>query len=245
MAPGQIRIGTSGWVYGDWPGRFYPETLPQRRWLEFYAQHFDTVEVNSTFYHLPREATIQGWRARTPEGFLFAVKGSRFITHHQRLQGVEEPLERLLSLLQGFGEKLGPVLFQFPPSFHADRERLEAFLRLWPSHLRLTLEFRHPTWFCEDIYGLLRDFNAALCISDGPRFPKAFVRTADFVYTRLHGAVRLYVSRYSEEELRWWAEQLLALTEGGGCDLFVYFDNDVNAHAVENARTLRELLRSL
>ncbi|HIE53432.1 MAG TPA: DUF72 domain-containing protein [Armatimonadetes bacterium] len=237
----EVRIGTSGWSYKDWRGRFYPADLPSAKWLEHYAQHFDTVEVNSTFYHLPREATVANWRRRTPEGFLFAVKASRFITHKQRLQEPATSLERFLDRMRHFGEKCGPLLFQLPPNFPADGERLASFLAAWEAGWLITFEFRHPSWFCEEVYDLLRAHNAALCIADTPSYPQAFVRTANFVYLRLHGAEKLYVSRYTEAQLEEWAGRIRGwLAEGA--DVYVYFDNDYQAHAVVNAQELRERL---
>lgn len=236
---GRLRVGTSGWTYRHWQGPFYPPGLPARRWLEFYAREFDTVELNSPFYRIPPRSTFESWRRRTPEGFLFAVKASRQITHVRRLREPQRELEWFLSSARGLGEKLGPVLFQLPPGMRADPELLAQFLRTLPPG-RYVLEFRHASWFCEEVYALLRDHNVALCISDSPRWPCPRVITADFLYVRLHGHERLYASRYGPEELRAWAELVREHLPRG--DAFVYFDNDYAAHAVFNARELRQLL---
>lgn len=236
-----IRIGTSGWMYDDWRGSFYPEGLKRARWLDFYGRHFDTVEVNATFYRLPSRESFEDWARLTPPGFLFAVKASRFITHVKRLREPEEPIRRLFAAAEGLGEKLGPVLFQLPPRFPADPERLAYFLSALPSGQRAAFEFRDPSWLSEPIYALLRRHDAAFCIADAPEFPRAEEITASYLYLRLHGRTQLYASEYSEEELRDYAAKLRAWTAPGR-DAYVYFDNDVAARAVRNADTLRDLL---
>ena len=236
-----IRIGTSGWVYQDWKGVLYPDDLPQRLWLERYAENFGTVEINASFYHLPKRATFEGWRRRTPPGFVFAVKANRYITHRLKLADVEEPWQRFLEAARGLGRKLGVALLQFPPRWHADPQRLAAFLRLVPRGLRCAFEFRDPSWFCDEIYALLRKRGAALCRSSSPSFPDADVVTAPFFYVRFHGGSSLYSSNYSDQELAVWAEALKAY-RAQGLDAYAYFNNDVSGYAVRNARRLRELV---
>jgi len=246
-----IRVGTSGWSYPHWRGLFYPENLPSGKWLEYYAEHFDTVELNNTFYHLPRPATFANWHQRTPENFLFSVKGSRFISHILKLNGAREsclpagrPLQNLLKNARELKEKLGPVLFQLPPNFSGDRERLEKFLKILPKGQRFAFEFRHPSWFGAEVYHLLEKSGSALVISDTPQYPLVFEVTADFVYVRLHGHQQLYASKYSSDELKQWAAKIKNWQKDG-LDVFVYFDNDANAHAIQNAKELKTLVNSL
>jgi uncharacterized protein YecE (DUF72 family) len=241
-------IGTSGWNYPDWRGVFYPAALSTRHYLEFYAREFPTAEINYSFYHLPKPATYANWAAQVPSGFLFAVKASRLITHTKRLSGVSDAWQIFVSHAQALGAHLGPFLLQFPSTFRRDQERLAAFLeQAAPSRgpdgrpLRLVFEFRHESWFVEATYRLLEQHGATLCLADSPAYPRRDVRTADFVYLRFHGRPRLYVSSYSEAELASQAQQITRyLAEG--LDVFVYFNNTVKGHAIENARMLRRLV---
>lgn len=237
----KVWIGTSGWRYEHWRGRFYPEGLSPRRWLEHYARYFDTVELNSPFYRIPKRSAFQRWRQRTPQGFLFAVKASRLITHKRRLQGAEGELRWFLSEAEGLGDKLGPVLFQLPPSLKAELGLLEAFLQGLPPG-RYAFEFRHPSWFTEEVYEVLKGRDAALCVADSPRFPCVKRVTASFLYLRLHGSRRLYASSYTREELEQWASFIGQGFELGAEEAFCYFDNDYEAYAVRNALELKEIL---
>jgi len=237
---GKVFVGTSGWVYPHWRGLFYPKDLPEREWLGFYAFQLDTVELNTSFYHLPKEKTFKGWYERTPDNFLFAVKGSRFITHMKKLNDCQEPLENLLRAAVNLKEKLGPIFFQFPPSFKADLKRLKEFIKLLPGEGRFAFEFRHPSWFTDEIYTALRSANCALIASDTPRYPYKEVQTTNFMYLRLHGHEQLYASRYSEKQLREYAKKIRNWRKEG--NVFVFFDNDFNANAVANAKELRKLL---
>ncbi len=238
-----IHIGTSGWNYQHWRDVFYPRGLPSRVWLEHYASEFETVEVNATFYRLLPASTFEGWRARTPEGFLFAIKAPRTITHRKRLADCEEELAAFLARARLLGDRLGPLLFQLPPNWGCDPERLSAFLRHLSGGPRCAFEFRSESWHCEAVYCLLREADAALVRVSAPRFPDADVRTADFQYVRMHGKPRLYVSKYSDAELARWAGEITAWA-GAGQEVFVYFNNDAHGHAVEDARQLRRLLES-
>lgn len=196
-----LLIGTSGWTYSSWNGVFYPEDLPSRHYLEFYSRKFATTEVNYSFYHLPRPSTYEKWSAQVPEHFIFALKASRFITHINRLAGVKEAWTTFVQNALALGPHLGPVLLQFPPSFRCDQPRLATFLRsaqrpaATSDPLRLVFEFRHESWFAEEIYALLRKHNAALCIADSPRYPRRDDVTADFVYFRFHGRTDLFASK--------------------------------------------------
>ncbi len=238
----RARVGTSGWAYGNWRGPFYPPKLRQGAWLSFYARFLDTVEVNASFYRLPREDTIRGWVERSPAGFLFAVKAWRAVTHYRRLSDCAELLDQVYARAELFGDRLGPILFQLPPRFPVDLPRLRDFLALLRPGHRHAFEFRDPSWHTEEVYALLQRHDCAFVPFDlaglsGPR-----VATASFVYVRLHGHERRYRGRYSREQLEDWAGWLSEQLEAGR-DAFVYFDNtDEEAHAVVNARELRALL---
>ncbi|MCS6951314.1 MAG: DUF72 domain-containing protein [Bryobacteraceae bacterium] len=247
MAQGALRVGTSGWNYGDWKGVFYPESLKSAEYLTHYARHFDTTEINYTFYHLPRPSTYEKWASQTPEGFLFAVKASRVITHVKRLSEVAEAWQKFLESALRLGPKLGPVLLQLPPSMRADKTRLEAFLRHVCSspakqEVLLAFEFRHATWFDPEICELLQRYGATLVIAHSERYPQApATPTAPFVYLRFHGPGALFASKYPEEQLQEWAERIRRW-RAEGRTVFAYFNNDYHGYAIENARRLRELI---
>ncbi len=234
-----IRIGTSGWTYGHWQGVFYPDEWPKSRWLEYYCKHFDTVELNASFYRLPHRTTFENWKARTPEHFLWSVKGSKFITHTKKLEDPAEPLGRLYGVTAGLDEKRGVILFQLPPSLVFNAEVFRAFCESLDPQVRHALEIRHPSWITSQAFDMLSEFNIALCTADtARRYPYAEALTADFAYVRLHGSRKLYASEYSEEELRAWAEKLVTWNR----EAFVYFDNDAEGHGVNNAKRLKEIL---
>ncbi|MGB9723325.1 MAG: DUF72 domain-containing protein [Chloroflexia bacterium] len=245
MAAGTGRsfVGTSGWIYPHWRGVFYPPHLPQKAWFAHYAGHFDTVEINNTFYRLPGEAAFRNWQEQAPPGFLYALKVSRYITHMKKLQQVEEALDRFLERTRLLGDHLGPLLYQLPPGWHGAPERLEAFLRLLPGDLLHVFEFRHPSWFCAEIFALLERYGAALCLPNMPGLESPRRAVGPAVYVRMHGAVFLYASCYSREELEDWAGWL-STERRAGRDVYVYFNNDAFGYAVENARQLRELLET-
>jgi uncharacterized protein YecE (DUF72 family) len=237
-----VRIGCSGWVYGDWRGRLYPEGLPQRRWLARYAEAFDTVEVNSTFYRLASPKGVDTWVEQTPEGFLFSCKASRYLTHVRRLSDVRrgvgrfyEPLKRLAS-----AGKMGPTLWQLPESFKRDDERLERALRQLRRG-RHCFEFRHESWFTDDVYEILRRHGAALVIGDHPERPfQAHELTADWTFVRFHYGRRGRRGRYSERELEGWKRRIAAWRSRA--EVFAYFNNDWEGHAVDNAGWLKSRL---
>ena len=237
-------IGTSGWVYNHWRGLFYPEGLAQARWLEFYAKHFSTVELNNTFYHLPTERAFEAWRERSSPDFSYAVKVSRFITHLKKLRNVEGALEKFLSRAKLLEKKLGPLLYQLPPQMPRHDAILEAFLCLLPGGLRHVFEFRHDSWFDDKVFDLLRRYNSGFCIFDMPGLTTPLVATTDFAYIRFHGSSDLYSSCYSDEEMRQWAEMISEI----GRDLkavYIYFNNDAEAFAVRNAKTLARQLAAI
>jgi uncharacterized protein YecE (DUF72 family) len=240
---GVVRLGCSGWNYKHWrDGVFYPPRLPPRRWLEFYAQVFDTVEVNSTFYRLPRREAVANWVALSPPDFLFAVKMSRYVTHIKRLTEVPESIaifyERIEPLVRS--PKLGPVLWQLPGTFRRDDERLAATLAALPSG-RHCFEFRHESWFVPEVYELLRAHGAALVIGDDPRRPfQTRELTADWTFVRFHAGSRGERGNYAHDELEEWAGQVEEWRERA--DVYLYFNNDWEGFAIENGRWLKERL---
>ncbi len=234
-------VGTSGWHYNHWRGRFYRSGLPKSKWLEFYAQYFRTVEINASFYRLPTEKAFANWRDTAPVGFVFAVKASRLITHYRRLINVEDALTTFLGRARILGDKLGPILYQLPPGFHRNDERLDSFLSLLPQDLQHAVEFRHPSWLVDPVFDTLRKHNVALCVISMPDFDCPVMATADFSYVRLHGSQRKYTSCYSDEELSQWAGRMRHLARDSG-KVYAYFNNDAEAHAVHNALTLLQKL---
>jgi uncharacterized protein YecE (DUF72 family) len=232
-------IGTSGWHYPHWRGVFYPEKLPSRDWLDFYARHFDSVEINSSFYRLPTEQAVARWQRVTPDDFHFAAKGSRFISHMKKLSNINDSLVIFIDRLSGLGHKLGPVLFQTPPSWRKDMSRLAAFLSLLPRGREWVFEFRHSSWHCEETYRLLHDHQAAFCIYDLAGFTSPAMITTDFAYLRLHGPAAAYCGRYGEERLAPWVEWLAKQSKLR--QVYAYFDNDQAAYAAEDARLFRQL----
>jgi uncharacterized protein YecE (DUF72 family) len=233
-----IWVGTSGWQYADWRGRFYPHDVPAARWLEHYAERFPTVELNNSFYHLPSEDAFRSWRRRTPPGFVLAVKASRFITHVRRLREPRDPVRLLWSRARLLGDRLGPVLFQLPPTMHADVDRLAGVLRVLPPAMRAAFEFRHPSWNLPEVLDLLDGAGAALVLADRPGARIAPVVTGGWSYVRMHQG-RPADPGYAREKLRRWAARLAGLQAR---DTFVYFNNDTGGAAVRDARTLTALL---
>jgi uncharacterized protein YecE (DUF72 family) len=232
----KVYIGTSGWVYGHWKDVFYPRDLPSKDYLKYFSQHFKTAEVNYSFYHLPKTSTYEKWYSETPKNFIFSVKSSRFITHIKRLKGVKTAWKTFLNNASCLKEKLGPILFQFPPNFRADEEnikRLEKFLKMIKNKsLRFAFEFRHKSWRDEKIYNLLKKYNTAWV---------GGIVTADFVYIRMHGPESLYTSKYTKKELKDLAEKIKKWKKQG-LDIFVYFNNDAYGYAIKNAQELIKML---
>jgi uncharacterized protein YecE (DUF72 family) len=239
-----IRIGTSGWVYSGWRERFYPKGLPQRRWLEYYSQRFDTVELNATTYRLPKEPQIHVWCESVPANFIYTIKLSRLITHRRSLPGrVDEFIENYMHRAACFDAgKVAQVLVQFPPYLERDDQYLRRFLDKLPPDHRYAVEFRHKSWLVAQTEALLRERGMALCIHDYPGFRmKPIVTAEQFAYVRLHGYEGLYVGSYPTRALRRWADRICMLAEQAR-DVFVYFNNDVNAAAPYDAEHLRELM---
>jgi len=286
-----IRVGISGWKYEGWQGTFYPKGLAQRRELEFAGQHFNSIEINGTFYSMQKPKSFQQWSEETPDDFVFSVKGSQFITHVRQLQNVEGPLANFLAQgLLRLGRKLGPILWQLPPSFKYDAQRLQDFFSLLPrTHkqaavyarqrdewmagrswleveedlpLRHAVEVRHKSFAIPEYIELLRKHEIAIVVADTPQWPRLFDITADFVYCRLHGSEKLYVSGYDEPAIEAWAKRIVAWSNGGEVtdgdhaskepgpklatrDVFVYFDNDAKVRAPFDAMSLHKRIRDL
>ncbi len=240
----EVRIGTSGWHYQHWRGPFYSERCPSSRMLDYYLEHFDTVEINNSFYKLPAEETFACWRDATPPGFCFAVKASRFITHNKKLKDPENALENFLPRAEKLGKKLGPVLFQLPPKWHVNVDRLDEFLSVLPKgkRHRYAFEFREPTWLNEQVYRVLRRHNAAFCIYELSGFQTENIITADWTYVRLHGPGGKYQGSYSTEQLSSWAEHIESWSRKLSA-VYVYFDNDQAGYAAHNAIELKRLVR--
>jgi uncharacterized protein YecE (DUF72 family) len=239
-----VRIGCSGWNYAHWRnGVFYPPRLPARLWLEHYAEHFDTVEVNATFYRLPTVKAVQGWVEQTPPEFVFAVKGSRYLTHLKRLTDLDQGLRRFYERIEPLvgSPKLGPVLWQLPPNFHRDDDRLAGALAALPKG-RHAFEFRHASWFAEEVYDLLRRHGAALVIGDRPEVKdfQTHELTADWTFVRFHHGSRGRRGNYSERELEEWAGRIERWRRRA--DVYAYFNNDWEGFAVRNGLWLKQRL---
>jgi uncharacterized protein YecE (DUF72 family) len=240
MTP-RCHIGTSGWVYEHWRGIFYPADLPQSGWYAHYARHFDTVEINYSFYRLPSERAFDDWRAQAPPGFVYAVKANRYLTHIKRLKDAAAPLERFLSRARRLGDKLGPILWQLSPKWRADPARLDAFAALLPTDLVHAFEFRDPRWFVPPVREILERYGLSLCIFDMPGLACPAWVTGEAVYLRFHGSGVVYGGRYGQEGLRPWADRMQGwLAEGRA--VYAYFNNDAFGYAVEDAQALRGLL---
>jgi uncharacterized protein YecE (DUF72 family) len=241
MVKGKFYIGTSGWNYKHWIGNFYPAGMKAKDHFPHFKKFFTTVELNNPFYHLPPRSTFEKWKKETSDDFVYAVKASRFITHMKKLKDPAEPLAEFLHNAEGLEEKLGVILFQLPPGWKVNIERLQEFLGHLPKHHRYTFEFRNTTWYTGEVYELLRQNNCAYCIYELAGHMSPLEVTADFIYVRLHGPGGKYQGSYWEEALRWWAGKCKEWSVQGK-DVFVYFDNDQEGYAAFNAIRLREML---
>jgi uncharacterized protein YecE (DUF72 family) len=239
-----IRIGTSGWQYDDWRGRFYERGLARRHWLASYASRFATVELNATFYGLPDPARYEEWAAETPADFLFAVKASRYLTHVRRLRDPVEPVGRLLEGADRLGPKLGPILLQLPPTMRIDVDRLDTALAAFPGTLRVAVEVRHPSWFVSETMAVLRAHGAVLCIADVASRQSPIERTADWSYVRLHRGRASPPPCYGRRAIAAWAHRLAGLA-GEDREAFVYFNNDPGSCAPRDAASLAAACRRL
>jgi uncharacterized protein YecE (DUF72 family) len=232
----RIHIGTSGWHYKHWIGTYYPTGTKDAEQMGYYLQDFDTVELNNSFYKLPEKKTFETWRKSVPAEFVFAVKASRFITHNKKLKDPETTIARFFDQVKGLKKKLGPVLFQLPPAWKVNEERLAQFLASLPPKMRYVFEFRNSTWYTEGVYALLRKFNCAFCIYELDHHQSPMIETADFIYVRLHGPGAKYQGSYSKAALKEWAKQCRQWAQTK--DVFIYFDNDQKGYAAFNALEL-------
>ena len=236
-----VRIGTSGWHYDSWRGPFFPPELRVKDQLRYYATQFETTELNGVFYRTPTEEAVNGWRDQTPDDFVFAWKASKFITHWKRLsEHSQNSLELLESRLSLLGRKAGPILFQLPPQFTRNDERLASFFKMLNSKRRYAFEFRHPSWYAPHVFRLLSEANIALCISDHADAPSPWKRTADFVYVRGHGPSGRYKGHYTPAMLAKWHKTIKGW-RSRGFDSYVYFDNDQKSAAPLDGLRLRAI----
>lgn len=237
----ELRIGTSGWHYDHWRGPFYPDDMASDAWLRYYAGRFDAVEVNNSFYRLPGEGTLASWRDSVPDGFRFAAKASRFITHMKKLKDPAGPVDSFLTRMRTLGDRLGPVLFQLPPRWHVDLPRLNAFLEVLPADVRAVFEFRDASWFDDRVYEALDRHGAAFCIYDLAGTESPHVVTGGLAYVRLHGSGAAYEGDYTPRMLSGWAGACSAWRRAGH-DVHVYFDNDAHGYAPKDAMALEGML---
>lgn len=234
-------VGCSGFHYKDWKGTFYPEDIPQKQWLEYYAKHFDTVEINNSFYRMPKEDTVKHWYERVPNRFSFTLKGSRYITHVKKLNDPEEHVKKFYHLADLLRDKLGCILWQLPPNLHVNIEKLKRFCGALNPAYHNVIEFRHMSWYDEAVYNILQEHRVAFCIISAPDdLPEDQVSTADFAYVRFHGKTDWYNYKYSQEEMKKWGENIRALDAK---QVYVYFNNDWNTNAVKDARQLLDVLK--
>jgi uncharacterized protein YecE (DUF72 family) len=235
-------VGCSGWQYKHWRGDFYPDAIPASRWLEYYALHFDTVEINNSFYRLPEAHSFEAWRQRVPPGFLYAVKASRYITHMKKLKESREPVELLFSRVTSLNDALGPVLYQLPPRWPLNLERFKAFLRTLPPQFTHVVEFRDPTWYVEAVFDELNARGVSLCLHDMAGAATGLRLIGPAVYLRFHGPAK-YSGRYPSKRLAtiaaWCAERL-----SERIPLYAYFNNDIGGHAPRDATRFRELVQA-
>jgi uncharacterized protein YecE (DUF72 family) len=239
-----IHVGCSGWVYKHWRGILYPEGLPQSRWFQRYAEEFDTVEINASFYRVPRAETFDGWRNKAPDGFHYAVKVNRFITHLKKLVGVEETLNEFVALARRLGPTLGPLLYQLPPSLKLDLERLESFLEIVPKDLSNVFEFRDKSWYVPELYALLDRFGASFCVHDMSGSQCERIAVGPIAYVRFHGGEGKYWGRYSDEGLLEWTDWVIDQSRQGRT-VWCYFNNDIHGHAIHDAQTLKSMVRQI
>jgi len=237
----KIHIGTSGWHYKHWMGIFYPQDLPASEMLPFYLNRFSTVEINNTFYALPLEKTVKNWHSIVPDDFCFAVKASRYITHIKRLIDPGPALEKFFDIVDHLKEKLGPILFQFPPHWKLNLERLQEFLPLLPGNHSYAFEFRHPTWYDPKVYQTLKNHNIAFCIYDKELKETPLEITGENMYIRFHGSGHPFNGNYTTEHLRIWADRIGEWRKKVQ-NIWIYFNNDWHGYALNNAFELRGML---
>ena len=241
---GSIHVGCSGWVYKHWRGILYPEGLPQRLWFDRYTQDFDTVEINNSFYRLPSGDTFQKWRDQAPPGFCYAVKANRFLTQAKKLKECEEPLERMMTAVRRLGDRLGPMLYQLPPTLKLNLDRLRDFLEIVPRDVTNVFEFREKSWYVPETYDLLDRYGASFCVHDMPGSTSDRVAVGAAAYVRFHGGEGKYWGRYSDERLLSWSDWILGQARQGR-QVWCYFNNDIHGHAIHDAQTLKSMIGQL
>ena len=237
-----IRIGCSGWNYRHWREAFYPPGMPVRAWFDHYALHFDTVEINNSFYRLPKAEAFEKWRDQAPPGFCYAVKANRFLTQAKKLKECDEPLERFLTPTRKLGRTLGPILYQLPPRFRINFERLETFLKLLPPDLTHVFEFREKSWYTPETLDLLDRHGAGFCVHDMPGSASERRATGKTAYVRFHGTEGKYRGRYSDDALLSWTDWIVEQARSGR-PVWCYFNNDIGADAIQDALTLKAMVR--
>jgi uncharacterized protein YecE (DUF72 family) len=239
--PAEIRVGCSGWNYRHWRGIFYPKGLPARCWFAFYAEHFDTVEINNSFYRLPAPETFDKWRRQAPEGFCYAVKANRFITQAKKLLDPDEPLDRMMKAVRHLGDRTGPILYQLPPSLKFNPERLEQFLEALPRDATSVFEFRDRSWYADETYDLLERHGASLCVHDMEGSALEPIAIGPIAYVRFHGGTGKYWGRYPDQLLQRFADWMLGQARDGR-PVWAYFNNDIHADAIHDAQALKSML---
>ncbi len=236
-----LHVGCSGWNYNHWKGLFYPAKSSSKTWFEGYSSIFSTVEINNTFYRLPEETVFKRWHDQAPSGFLYAVKGNRFITHMKKLKDPDEPVKRFLEHARILKEHLGPVLFQLPPHWAVNEGRLDGFTDILPKDLAYVFEFRDPSWYCDGVYGILAGKKMSVCLHDMKGSASPEISVGPLCYIRFHGTTGLYGGKYQAEKIRKWADFIKKAMEAGK-DVYAYFNNDAEANAPRDAlRLLREV----
>ncbi|MEA3064656.1 MAG: hypothetical protein QOJ27_1102 [Sphingomonadales bacterium] len=238
---GTVRIGCSGWIYRHWRELFYPNGLPQHRWFVHYAETLATVELNTSFYHLPKPETFTKWRDQAPPGFRYAVKAPRFITHMKKLKECAEPVQEFLGRARNLGDAIGPILYQLPPRWALNRERLEDFIALLPGDLAHVFEFREKSWLSEEVLALLDARGVSFCAHDMPGLATPRWAAGPVAYVRFHGGTGKYVGRYPDQVLLRWTDWIVDQA-GSGRDVWCYFNNDIGGHAIHDALTLRAMV---
>jgi uncharacterized protein YecE (DUF72 family) len=233
-------LGCSGWYYNDWKERFYPQKLSKSKWLEYYSEKFNTVEVNNTFYRFPNEKTVKGWYKRTPENFKFTIKANQTITHRRRFKDTQNTIKRFYGISNLLEDKLSCILFQIPPNISKNIDFLKNALKQLDPSKNNTMEFRHSSWFDDEVYEILKEFNVTFCSVSSAELPEKFIITSDIGYIRFHGkGQQKYQYFYKNEELDKWSEKIEKTSLK---NVFCYFNNDYNANAPENCLTLKEKL---
>ena len=244
-----IYIGTSGWSYAHWQGVFYPQDWAKNQWLSYYSQHFNTVELNMSFYRYPFQNMLKGWVKKIPEDFQMTFKAHRQITHRKRFHEVGDDLQKFYQMTNALGDQTGCILFQVPPGLHKNPENvalLRAFLEQTEAERNNVIEFRHPSWWCEETRKLLADYQAGFVVVSGLNMPSTVIATSQIAYFRFHGPDQPYASKYSDDQLKSWAESIQRLTEEGRVkQVYCYFNNDLHGYAIEDAKALEGYLQEI